>query len=128
MSYLDTLLQGVEVEWKTLGGGNYWKKLLHRIRDIYSGEKVMYRQGLSLEQHSVVCSASTTLSGHGVEWKTLGGGNYWNKLLHRIRDIYSGEKVMYRQGLSLEQHSVRNVTLGKKNKTTIKLHSVRNAS
>ena len=70
----------------------------------------------------------TLLQGVEVEWKTLGGGNYSKKLLHRIRDIYSGEKVMYRQGLNLEQHSVRNVTLGKKNKTTIKLHSVRNAS
>ncbi len=127
MSYLDTLLQGVEVEWKTLGGGNYSKKLLHRIRDIYSSEKVMYRQVLSLEQHSVVCPTSTTLSGHIVEWKTLGGGNYGKKLLHRIRDIYSSEKVMCCQVLDLEQHSVRNVTLGKK-QITIKLHSVRNAS
>lgn len=28
---------------KSLGGGNYWKELLDRIRDIRSSEKVMYR-------------------------------------------------------------------------------------
>ena len=28
---------------KNLGGGNYWKELLDRIRDIRSSEKVMYR-------------------------------------------------------------------------------------
>ena len=31
---------------KNLGGGNYWKELLERIRDIHSSEKVMYRQVL----------------------------------------------------------------------------------
>ena len=30
---------------KNLGGGNYWKELLDRIRDIRSSEKVMYRAG-----------------------------------------------------------------------------------
>lgn len=33
---------------KNLGGGNYWKELLDRIRDIHSSEKVMYRQVLDL--------------------------------------------------------------------------------
>ena len=33
---------------KNLGGGNYWKDLLQRIRDIRSSEKVMYRQVLDL--------------------------------------------------------------------------------
>jgi len=33
---------------KDLGGGNYWKELLNRIRDIRSSEKVMYRQVLDL--------------------------------------------------------------------------------
>ena len=33
---------------KNLGGGNYWKELLERIRDIRSSEKVMYRQVLEL--------------------------------------------------------------------------------
>ena len=30
------------------GGGNYWKELLDRIRDIRSSEKVLYRQLLDL--------------------------------------------------------------------------------
>ncbi|CAA0177354.1 RhuM family protein [Tenacibaculum maritimum] len=33
---------------KNVGGGNYWKELLNRIRDIRSSEKVMYRQVLDL--------------------------------------------------------------------------------
>ena len=33
---------------KNLGGGNHWKDLLNRIRDIRSSEKVMYRQVLDL--------------------------------------------------------------------------------
>lgn len=33
---------------KSLGGGNHWKELLDRIRDIRSSEKVMYRQVLEL--------------------------------------------------------------------------------
>ena len=33
---------------KELGGGNYWKEVLDRIRDIRSSEKVMYRQVLDL--------------------------------------------------------------------------------
>jgi len=33
---------------KGAGGGNYWKELLDRIRDIRSSEKVLYRQVLDL--------------------------------------------------------------------------------
>lgn len=33
---------------KELGGGDYWKELLERIRDIRSSEKVIYRQVLDL--------------------------------------------------------------------------------
>lgn len=35
------------------GGGNYWKELLERIRDIRSSEKVLYRQVLDLYATSV---------------------------------------------------------------------------
>lgn len=35
------------------GGGNYWKELLDRIRDIRSSEKVLYRQVLDLYATSV---------------------------------------------------------------------------
>ncbi len=38
---------------KNLGGGNYWKELLDRIRDIRSSEKVIYRQVLDLYATSV---------------------------------------------------------------------------
>ncbi len=35
------------------GGGNYWKELLDRIRDIRSSEKVLYRQVLDLYSTSI---------------------------------------------------------------------------
>jgi hypothetical protein len=38
---------------KQLGGGNYWKELLDRIRDIRSSEKMLYRQVLDLYATSV---------------------------------------------------------------------------
>lgn len=38
---------------KGTGGGNYWKELLNRIRDIRSSEKVLYRQVLDLYATSV---------------------------------------------------------------------------
>ena len=38
---------------KNLGGGDYWKELLDRIRDIRSSEKVMYRQVLDLYATSI---------------------------------------------------------------------------
>jgi len=38
--------------------------------------------------------------------KGNGGGNYWNELLDRIRDIRSSEKVLYRQVLDLYATSV----------------------
>lgn len=38
---------------KGLGGGDYWKELLDRIRDIRSSEKVLYRQVLDLYATSV---------------------------------------------------------------------------
>lgn len=41
-------------EWlKSLGGGNYWKELLARIKDIRSSEKVLYRQVLDLYETSL---------------------------------------------------------------------------
>lgn len=38
---------------KNAGGGNYWKELLDRIRDIRSSEKVFYRQVLDLYATSI---------------------------------------------------------------------------
>jgi hypothetical protein len=42
-----------DVRLKNLGGGNYWKELLDRIRDIRSSEKVLYRQVLDLYATSI---------------------------------------------------------------------------
>ncbi|MCC8016642.1 MAG: virulence RhuM family protein [Clostridiales bacterium] len=44
------------------GGGNYWKELLDRIRDIRSSEKVMYRQVLDLYATSVDYDPQSTES------------------------------------------------------------------
>jgi len=38
---------------KNIGGGNYWKELLDRIRDIRSSEKALYRQVLDLYATSI---------------------------------------------------------------------------
>ena len=48
---------------KNLGGGNYWKELLDRIRDIRSSEKVMYRQVLDLYATSVDYNPKSSESG-----------------------------------------------------------------
>ena len=47
---------------KNLGGGNYWKELLNRIRDIRSSEKVLYRQVLDLYATSVDYDPKSTES------------------------------------------------------------------
>lgn len=47
---------------KQLGGGNYWKELLDRIRDIRSSEKVLYRQVLDLYATSVDYDPKSTES------------------------------------------------------------------
>ncbi len=47
---------------KQLGGGNYWKELLDRIRDIRSSEKVMYRQVLDLYATAVDYDSKSDLS------------------------------------------------------------------
>ena len=47
---------------KRLGGGNYWKELLDRIRDIRSSEKVLYRQVLDLYATSVDYDPNSTES------------------------------------------------------------------
>jgi len=45
---------------KQLGGGNYWKELLDRIRDIRSSKKVMYLQVLDLYAISVDYNPKST--------------------------------------------------------------------
>lgn len=47
------------------GGGNYWKELLDRIRDIRSSEKVLYRQVLDL--YATIILLSVMYGSLGVE-------------------------------------------------------------
>lgn len=42
-----------DAKLKNLGGGQYWRELLERIRDIRSSEKVLYRQVLDLYATSI---------------------------------------------------------------------------
>ncbi|NOR85870.1 cell filamentation protein Fic [archaeon] len=44
---------------KGSGGGNYWKELLNRIRDIRSSEKALYRQTLDLYATSIDYNAKS---------------------------------------------------------------------
>lgn len=53
---------------KNLGGGNYWKELLDRIRDIRSSEKVMYRQVLDLYATSVDYNPKSSESISILKW------------------------------------------------------------
>lgn len=47
---------------KQLGGGNYWKELLDRIRDIRSSERVLYRQVLDLYATAVDYDPRSSMS------------------------------------------------------------------
>jgi hypothetical protein len=47
---------------KNLGGGNYWKELLTRIRDIRASEKVFYRQILDIYATSIDYNANNKTS------------------------------------------------------------------
>jgi len=47
---------------KNLGGGNYWKELLTRIRDIRASEKVFYRQILDIYATSIDYDVNTKTS------------------------------------------------------------------
>ena len=61
----DYLVKGFAMDddkLKNLGGGNYWRELLTRIRDIRSSEKVLYRQVLDLYATSIDYSPSAAES------------------------------------------------------------------
>lgn len=47
---------------KQLGGGNYWKELLDRIKDIRSSERVLYRQVLDLYATAVDYDPKSSMS------------------------------------------------------------------
>lgn len=61
----DYLVKGFAMDddkLKNLGGGDYWRELLTRIRDIRSSEKVLYRQVLDLYATSIDYSPSAAES------------------------------------------------------------------
>ncbi|MFA9276767.1 MAG: virulence RhuM family protein [Rhodoluna sp.] len=61
----DYLVKGFAMDddkLKNLGGGNYWRELLTRIRDIRSSEKVLYRQVLDLYATSIDYDSSAAES------------------------------------------------------------------
>lgn len=53
---------------KNLGGGNYWRELLDRIRDIRLSEKVMYLQVLDLYATSVDYDPKSSESTAFLKW------------------------------------------------------------
>jgi hypothetical protein len=74
---------------KNLGGGNYWKELLARIRDIRSSEKVLYRQVLDLYATSVDYDPKSEES--AIFFKTV-----QNKLHYAAHGYTAAEIIMAR--------------------------------
>jgi Virulence protein len=74
---------------KELGGGNYWKELLTRIRDIRSSEKVMYRQVLELYSTAVDYNPNA-------EESTLFFKIVQNKLHYAAHGNTAAEVIYYR--------------------------------
>ena len=74
---------------KKLGGGDYWKELLNRIRDIRSSEKVMYRQVLDLFATSLDYDAR---SEEGVQFFKI----VQNKLHYAAHGHTAAEVIYYR--------------------------------
>lgn len=74
---------------KELGGGNYWKELLDRIRDIRSSEKVLYRQVLDLYSTSIDYEPKSEES--KLFFKTV-----QNKLHYAINEQTAAELIYFR--------------------------------
>jgi len=74
---------------KELGGGNYWKELLDRIRDIRSSEKVIYRQVLDLYATSIDYNPKTDES--VLFFKTV-----QNKLHYAVNEQTAAELIFSR--------------------------------
>lgn len=74
---------------KNLGGGNYWKELLDRIRDIRSSEKVMYRQVLDLYATSVDYTSNSP--------ETLRFFKIVQNKLHYAAHGHTAAEVVYRR-------------------------------
>ncbi len=74
---------------KELGGGNYWKELLDRIRDIRSSEKVIYRQVLDLYATSIDYSPKS-------EESVLFFKIVQNKLHYAVNQLTAAEVIYLR--------------------------------
>lgn len=74
---------------KNLGGENYWKELLERIRDIRSSEKVMYRQVLDLYATAIDYDPKSDLS---IEFFKM----VQNKLHYAAHGHTASEVIYYR--------------------------------
>ncbi len=89
---------------KNLGGGNYWKELLERIRDIRSSEKVFYRQVLDLyatsadyDPHSTESTAFFKLVQNKLHYAAWTYGSR-NRLHARgCRQAVHGASVLFRR-------------------------------
>ena len=69
------------------GGGNYWKELLARIKDIRSSEKVMYRQVLDLY--------STAIDYDPKDEKTIEFFKFVQNKLHYATHGHTASEVIY---------------------------------
>ncbi|MDO5096080.1 MAG: virulence RhuM family protein [Peptostreptococcaceae bacterium] len=74
---------------KNLGGGNYFKELLDRIRDIRSSEKVFYRQVLDLFATSVDYNKNSTEA-------KLFFATVQNKMHYAVHHHTASELIYYR--------------------------------
>jgi len=116
----------------TANDGKSYETLHYNLSAIIAvGYKVNSERAVQFRKWATQIVQEFTIKGFAMDderLKNLGCGNHWKELLDHIRDIRSSEKVMYRQVLELEQHSVRNKTLSKKNKNTTEQHSSRNVT
>ena len=83
---------------KELGGGNYFRELLERIRDIRASEKVFYRQVLEIYATSIDYDPRAEIS---VE--------FFKKVQNKIHYAVSGEtaaEVIYHRADAEKEFSV----------------------
>lgn len=90
---------------KNLGGGNYFKELLDRIRDIRSSEKVFYRQVLDLFATSIDYNANT-------EEAKLFFATVQNKMHYAIHNHTAPELIYGRVDSEKELKSLNNLVSG----------------
>lgn len=106
---------------KQIGGGNYWKELLDRIRDIRSSEKVMYRQVLDIYATAVDYDPRSNFS---IEFFKI----VQNKL-HFATHGHTAAEIIYERAIVHERnlrYSHTTPTTGKQQSQTGQLASMGN--